>query len=129
MDQLFIDRDDFFRLYEIPRMNSYIVERMKDVPKTAFSLVTISNDHLLISSFKKSEGDEAVILRLYNPTSQPLKKIQITLGFEAALIYACNLGEKNLNEIDRKSSRFTIESVKGNTAVTFKLYMKEKTIC
>lgn len=70
--------------------------------KASSNLFSLTNNGLLMSTFKKAEQDEGLILRVYNPTDQA-----IPLSFESAL--PDHLFEVDLNEEGPKDVRLAIQ--------------------
>lgn len=62
------------------------------------SLLEISNNKIFISSLKKAEKEKGVIVRLYNPHSQPEQATILTKMFKT--VYTTNLKENRIDEVD-----------------------------
>lgn len=62
------------------------------------SLYEISNKKLVMSSFKKAEDRETLIIRFFNPTAD-LQETEISFYNPVKKAYLCNLNEERLEEI------------------------------
>lgn len=63
------------------------------------SFVKIHNANLVISSIKKAEDRESMILRIFNPTGESIKDT-IVFGFPCAEAYAVNMNEDREQEME-----------------------------
>lgn len=67
------------------------------------SLVSIENDKLVLSTFKKAEDRNSVIMRIYNPTEKEVIS-KINLIKTPKKVYLVNMNEERINEIDISNS-------------------------
>ncbi|SIQ22605.1 alpha-mannosidase [Halanaerobium kushneri] len=69
------------------------------------SYIEIENEKIEISSIKKHESSEKIILRIYNPTEEN-QKTQINLDFDYSNVYLGNLSEDIIEEIEHEEGLY-----------------------
>ena len=108
-------------LFNIETLQTAIESKLTktDLPK---ELISLSSDELVLSTIKKSENEDAMIIRLYNPSYETVKSIAAKLFFNVRKIYECNLLEENQKEIKLSDNSFKIQDVKKFTVKTYKIY-------
>lgn len=123
LDQYLEEMDEFFNLYEIPRVHDLITRDIHDIPHQQFSMIALSHSCIRISAVKKAEKDEAIILRLYNPDFKSVENVKVDIGFSYEAISRCNMGEVDLEVYEVKKDGVTIGDIKANTALSLKIYL------
>src|SRR5689334_3747914 len=78
-----------------------------DDPMEPNSLIDIRPSKLVLSSIKKAEDRDSIIVRLFNPYNEPIADAQV---FVSALLnvqkaYKCRLDEKREEELDLRSAK------------------------
>ena len=63
--------------------------------------LNVSDKNLQVSAFKKAEDRDTLILRVYNPTSQPIQaEISLTVpGVDVKEVITCNMNEERTEEV------------------------------
>lgn len=63
--------------------------------------LSVSDKNLQVSAFKKAEDRDSLILRVYNPTSQPIQaEISLTVpGADVKEVITCNMNEERTEEV------------------------------
>lgn len=76
------------------------------------SFLKLMGDNLVLSSVKKAEDRDSIIVRLYNPTDRSIDaKLEVGMDFNAA--YLVNMNEERLNKIELSSEGLKLEAPKG----------------
>ena len=89
------------------------------LPKES-SVISLQPDELIITAIKKAESDDALVIRLYNISDQPVTgKLALCSPIEKAMV--TNLLEEPLEEIP--VSENLVFPVKGHQIVTLKLWL------
>jgi len=85
------------------------------------SFLKIMPDNLIFSCFKKSEDNEAFILRVYNPTERKLNG-KIVFHWKLKQVFLVTLEEKILKPIDFNDSLINID-IDPKKIISFKIYI------
>ena len=86
------------------------------------SVVSLEPDELIITAIKKAESDDALVIRLYNISDQPVTgKLALCSAIEKAMV--TNLLEEPLEEIPVAEN--LVFPVKGHQIVTLKLWLSD----
>lgn len=83
----------------------------------------VSDRNLQVSAFKKAEDRDSLILRVYNPTGQPVRaKVEITVpGAEVRQAIVCDMNEERTAEAQTVENGCFEASVAVNEIRTFEL--------
>lgn len=83
----------------------------------------VSDRNLQVSAFKKAEDRDSLILRVYNPTGQPVRaKVEITVpGAEVRQAVVCDMNEERTAEAQTVENGCFEASVAVNEIRTFEL--------
>lgn len=110
------------KYYNIYTLTNHIENQICKINVGNFSLVSISDDNLMISAMKKAEKDDGLILRLYNTSESILKNVSISFAFKMDKVIECNFNEDVIRNIDLTSSKmFTVHEIRPYTAATFNI--------
>ncbi|NDV61578.1 alpha-mannosidase [Puniceicoccales bacterium CK1056] len=82
-----------------------------DLPHSV-SLYEIDNDSIILSTFKKAEDEEAIILRIFNPTATS-QSTNIRLGFPVKQATMTNLNEVDLATLPVENNQLSVTLEKG----------------
>jgi len=106
-------------MFNIERLQDQISKRMNNDLNVSNEFIKIDSESLLISAIKKAENEDAIVLRLYNPTSKTVTSSQVTFGMNIQDVYLSNLLEEKVNIIQNTSNEFIIDDVKKYSSITF----------
>ncbi len=70
-----------------------------------FKLVTVNDAHLLVSAVKKAEKEDALVVRLYNASAEPVEGAVISLGVPVQGGYVVNSLERGDEELEAARQR------------------------
>jgi len=89
--------------FSVPLRTAQFGKTQGDLPKE-FELIQISPESLVITCIKKSEKDDRIIIRLFNPT---LQKVRATVKFAKNIkrIHLVNLNEEFISEIKKENNK------------------------
>lgn len=108
----------------IETLTSHIRSQMDGVKMSDLNILKVQDETLIISAFKKAEGDEALIVRLYNPDVQPVCDVQLVFGIDIRAGCLTDFNEKKLESLKQTDSRvFVLPEVRPHTAVTMKFLL------
>lgn len=68
-----------------------------DLPET-YSLISCKQENIVVETIKKAEGDQAVIVRLYDSFNQKTNA-ELRVSFPFARVYLCDMLENRLEEL------------------------------
>ena len=89
---------------------------------TQKSFLSIDNDHLIQSAFKKAEDRNTYILRVFNPTAQT-QCGTVRLGEAIQNAWLCNLNEERQSALPTHAESFVLEAAQ-NKIVTVEIELK-----
>ena len=108
-------------IFDLETLTAHIAGQMAEMPKEDFKIVTVNDNHLLISAIKKAEKEDALIVRLYNASASPVEGASINLGISVNngyLVDSCERGDEKLNKEANRA--FDLPVVNPYSAVTLK---------
>ena len=94
-----------------PAVTQISMNRGGDLPTDA-SHYAIDNDSLVLSSVKKAEDSDGLVLRLFNPT-EATQEGTVTFGLPVTNAWELNLIEKRGEEIELKDGAVSLAVPKG----------------
>jgi len=112
-------------LFDYERLQNCVENKLDSVDNTGFELIKIDNDKILISALKKAEKEDAIILRVYNPSSETVDLVDIYLKGQIEKVYECDFLERNTREIEHNEGVFKVSGIKGSTAQTYKIIVSK----
>ena len=86
--------------------------RQKGVFPAEKSFIEVGGDNLIFSCLKKSEDNDSIILRLYNPTEHDIDG-RVRLGFDFSEAYMVQLNEERIEPLQRDGDVLTVPVSKG----------------
>lgn len=101
----------------IPLMARMVGRNDGNLPD-ALSLATADKDNIVIETLKKAEGDDSIIVRLYDAYNCKTN-VKITLGFDFKKAYLCDMLENNISLLDVDGKTVSVP-VKNYEIVTLK---------
>lgn len=71
------------------------------------SLIDVRPSKLVLSSIKKTEERESIIVRLFNPYNEPVEEAQVYVSalLNVKKAYRCRLDEKREEELDLRTAK------------------------
>ncbi len=115
----------FLQLFDIERLQDQVSKELKE-DGMDYGIIKIDSEELLVSAFKKAQSQDAIILRLYNPTSIPIDSANIYLNESIKSVYFCDFLENNTFEIKHESNNFKTGIIKGYSAQTYKIQINQQ---
>ena len=109
-------------LFDLERLMDQVSKDIKVEP-LSYVEVRIDSDELLVSAFKKAELDDAIILRVYNPTNKPSNPTKIHMTTPINTVFECDFLEQNANQINCEHNTFTTDVIRGYSAQTYKIFI------
>ena len=91
---------------------SNAIEKGK-TPKTAnmepiYNFLAISDERIVLSALKRAENNDGIILRMYNPYFEDIKKVEIKF-FKAKSAERVNLNEEFIEKIPMKDETISVD--------------------
>jgi len=108
-------------LFDMERLQHCAEEKLELENKTDFKLIDIGDDRLIVSTFKRAEKEDAVILRVYNSSSDAIEGAMISIGWDISKVYECDFVENNLAELVCEGNIFMTNKIPRYTAKTYKI--------
>ncbi|RKY07109.1 MAG: hypothetical protein DRP56_06320 [Planctomycetota bacterium] len=84
------------------------------------SFIEITGRNLVLSAFKKAEGSDSVIVRLYNPASENIKG-KLTFDSDIRSAQYVDLNEKNIESIEPDNKRTIKLTVASKKIISIKV--------
>ncbi len=110
---------EYLDMYQVKTLQSVIEDDLSvDSNNNLFELKT---DDLVITSIKKAENEDAVLVRIYNPNNKDVCDTCLLVGFDCKKALICNLLEENSEELKVKNRKIDINRVKTLSTITLKL--------
>jgi mannosylglycerate hydrolase len=125
MDNLLKKRKLIIGMASLETLTSHVYDQIKPLEKSDFKLVTIRHDHLIISAVKKAEEENALIIRIYNSSAQPVKGAVIELGMNVQKAQLTNFNENVIGELIKgKNNGYVIPTVNAYSAITMQFLIQ-----
>lgn len=116
---------DFFKFYHIDSLQSVLYESLNEMDKGDFHFVDINHPYVFISAIKKSEVDDAFILRLYNPTKNEINDTHIYIGNPMKYVEQVNLIEEKICDLSvSDEQQIIVKQLKPYQTYSIKIYLK-----
>lgn len=112
---------EFFELYNIPHMNDFVQRQLNDLNQEQCELINLSDPRIIISCLKKAEDEEALILRIYNSTSEAIKGTNLAIGLPVDDIQFCDFAEKPIESLTVTNNQCSLQTINGYTAYTYQI--------
>ena len=112
------------QLFDIERLQDCAQNKLVNIKNSSFSFIEIDDNRLIISALKKAENEDAVILRVYNPTSQIILSTCIQMNCDIEKVFECDFIEQNKDEIIHDERAFKTNNIKAYSAQTYKIFIK-----
>lgn len=121
-----LSRDKLFSaLSAIETMTSNILHQIDNLELSDLNLLTVTNKTLIVSTIKKAEEGNALIVRLYNPSAEPVRDVQLQFGPEIQEGYLTDFNEKEKEQLEQIANRsFVLTEVNPQSAVTMKFLIQ-----
>lgn len=108
-------------LFDLETLTGHITEQMDAFQHEDFRLVMVSDARLLVSAVKKAEREDALVVRLYNASAEPVEGAVISLGVPVRGGYLVNSLERGEEEMATANGNgFALPAVWPYSAVTVK---------
>ena len=107
--------------FTIPLRTAQFGKTKGDLSKE-FELIKVLPEILAVTCIKKSEKDEGIIIRLFNPTLQKIEG-KITLAKNIHQIHIVNLNEEFISELKKESNRKFSFEIQHKKIMTFKIFI------
>lgn len=105
----------------IETMPSHIRQQLDGLRMADMNLLTIQDQALIVSAFKKAEECEALIVRVYNPDIKPVRDVQVSFGLDVEAGFLTDFNEIEIEPLAQTNDRSCLlPEVKPHTAVTMK---------
>jgi mannosylglycerate hydrolase len=111
-------------LFDIERLQDSISEKLHNIQKTDFDFITLDSDLLIISAIKKAENEDAIILRVYNPTEMIVEPVKVHIKAEIDKVFECDFLENTNVSLNSSKDFFVTETIKKYSAQTYKITLK-----
>jgi 2-O-(6-phospho-alpha-D-mannosyl)-D-glycerate hydrolase len=108
-------------IFDLETLTEHIKQQMNEAPKEDFRLVTVNCEHLLFSAVKKAEKEDALIVRLYNASAEPIVGATVFLGISVDNGYLVGFCERDDTVLNKgENGAFDLPAVKPYSAVSLK---------
>ena len=101
------DADEQARAFNVPLSVTQVEQKEGGLPPAA-SLIELAPAKLVLSTIKKAEDRDGLIVRFYNPYNQPQTATLKSL-LDVSQTYLCNLGEERIGSLDWNAGQCQIE--------------------
>lgn len=101
-----------------PLISREIGQQSGQLP-SEYSLLSCSNDNIIIETVKKAEDSDEIIVRLYENHNKK-GSINLKFGFELDSVYLCDLTENSIRHLDCCSNEVTLP-ISNYEIVTLKI--------
>lgn len=102
-------------------MTSHIRQQLDKLALSDLNLLTVNNETLIISAVKKAEEGNALIVRIYNPSAEPVRDADLQFGVDIRGGYLTDFNEKEKERLAQIANRsFLLPEVKPQSALTVK---------
>lgn len=107
---------------EIENLCMHLQQQLQPVQTEDHTLFSIDKEEILVSALKKAEAEEALILRIYNPTAQDVKDVHISFSSDIKKAHRTNFAEKKEQELDiHDQHTLVLDTLKPYSAATILL--------
>ena len=109
------------RLFSLETLTSHVSGQMSALEKGDYALFKIDHKNLLVSSVKKAEREEALVVRLYNASGQPVSGARIFTGFKTRQVSLTDFNESENGVLEPgNDGSYLLPDVKPWSAITIK---------
>ena len=106
-------------------LTSHVQKQMQIPQESHYNLLSISDDALIITTMKKAEEEQAVILRLYNSSATIINHATVQTGFSVEECFQCNFLEENQETLTKLSAEsWQMPQIRPFSAMTLKFTLK-----
>jgi len=120
LDKIEKANKDFFKYLSIENLRSLIAGSLEDVRPGSRDFIKLDSRNIALSSVKKADRDESVIIRLYNPGETAVTGEGLTVLFPHGRLSIVNLLEEEIGELPG-DGKYILPEIGGNTQITIKI--------
>jgi mannosylglycerate hydrolase len=96
--EIYCQAEEFWLPLEAKTVQS--IQNRANVRQLSYpSFLQLDSKSIVLSSVKKAEDDDSLIIRMFNPTERKVNAT-LTFGLPLASVYRTNLNEENIEELD-----------------------------